>query len=758
MPTETPAARAGRPWLRLVLFALLVYAAVLAVRLADLPKWDNDLLRVDGEYIMGTHDAYAWLAGAHGVGTGAGTPLARMARTFEDLTGVSAGLFGFYAPAVFSSLVAPAVLLWAWTLGGLEAGLGAGFLAALVPGFYYRTRLGYYDTDIATLLFPVVQSWLVAHWLAPHLRSPWAVLRGRRAGDRAGKPGRPSPRPGKRPGPGLPAQGSPAVSPLGAPVFPVSLAWPLAAGVLVRLGGADWHAHLPDFNFLVAVAAGGLTLLLARPGARPVLLWGLTVFGLAGFFGPLGLAGAVGLALLFRYAPALAAPVQARLWPGLTVFVLLLCLTGMAQGVVRTALDKFKVYSKTTVEVAGQDAANRSGRPKAASGTARPASPVAAPPVYPGITQSVVEAQNMPLEETLARISPRAWITVAGLAGFLAVVLCRPAAVFLLPLAVLALLGHKLGVRMTMFGGPAVGLGLVLPVVWALRRLGRDRAWTGWAAAGTSAALGLLLTWPALAEYRQMGPTPILTRPHALALKELGRLAPPGSHVWTWWDWGYATQYYARRMTFADGARHSGEYLFPLALPLTTPIPLQSSQVIAFSALKGYAPWRDWNQRSGAEVADFIRFIGQNRFAERPKDRQYLVVAWENLRLVYWISYYGSWDLEKGEGSHGVAQEVSGKLSVDRDRGLLEMGGQPLPLKSVDVVDGKGRNFLEFHNPVGGHLVINDAATQALLLDDLAYNSAMVQLLLAAPDNPALKDTFRLVYEGFPMVRIYEVL
>jgi dolichyl-diphosphooligosaccharide--protein glycosyltransferase len=706
-----------------VLIALAAYSATLAVRMGDLSKWNNDALRVDGEYLMATHDAYAWLAGAYGVGTGAGTPLARMARAYADFTGRPAGEFAFFVPAVASSLVAVAVVLWAWTLGGVEAGLGAGFLAALAPGFYFRTRLGYYDTDVATLLFPLLQAWMVAHWLAPHLRRPLDVLRGRREEERA------------------PAS--------------VCIAWPLATGILARLGGADWHTQLPDFYLLVAAAATGLALFLSQPRSLPRLLWGLAILVLAGFHGNWGLAIAIGLVLGFRFIPRLSGQVLDRRWPGLAALTLVLLLAGVGRGVVGRVMGKFTVYSKAQVEVTAESA-NRSQAPAIVGQAGTPAGP---PPVYPGITQSVVEAQNIPMGETLAQVLPQAWITLAGMAGFLVVVLVRPAAIFLLPLGLLALLGHKLGVRMTMFGGPAAGLGLLLPVAWAARRLLPHRSWSPLAALLVSTLLAGVVMASTLRAYVEAPPTPIMGKAHAAALKALAKIAPPGSRVWTWWDWGYATQYYARRMSFSDGARHSGEYLFPQALVLTTPFPLQASQVIDYGALTGYTPWVEWDRRSAAEVMDFLAFIARERFTQRPAQKQYLVVAWENLRIAYWISYYGSWNLIEQSGLHGASREIGGRFQVDNAKGLLLVeGSEPIPLASVDVVGPNGRSHQEFSNQTRGHLLINDSIQQAFFMDDLIYQSMMVQLLMASPDDPALKGAFSLVYDGFPLVRIYEVL
>ena len=156
-------------WKGLLVVCLVAFSVTVAVHCLEFPNWNVDANKVDGEFIMGTHDAYHWLSGAVGVGYARDLPLSRFLAFASDLTGISVGLIGFWAPVIASGLAAVATVLWAWTLGFYEAGLVAGILAALSPGFYFRNRLGYCDTDMVTLLFPLLQAWFLAHWLKPHI-------------------------------------------------------------------------------------------------------------------------------------------------------------------------------------------------------------------------------------------------------------------------------------------------------------------------------------------------------------------------------------------------------------------------------------------------------------------------------------------------------------------------------------------------------------------------------------------------------------
>jgi len=129
--------------------------------------------------------------------------------------------------------------------------------------------------------------------------------------------------------------------------------------------------------------------------------------------------------------------------------------------------------------------------------------------------------------------------------------------------------------------------------------------------------------------------------------------------------------------------------------------------------------------------------------------------------LLYWIEYYGSWDLTKGTGTHPKTQAVMEAFTVDPDRGVMRFrnGSAPILVRSVDMLTKQGTRRAIFPmNPGAPHLVINDVAQQVFLQDDQAYSSMAVRLLIDNPERPDLAGYFKLVHDGFPLVRIYEVL
>jgi len=383
-------------------------------------------------------------------------------------------------------------------------------------------------------------------------------------------------------------------------------------------------------------------------------------------------------------------------------------------------------------------------------------------PIYPGITQSIREAKNVVDWTTFfAGVSASSWTGVLGGLGLVSILVLRPAFLLLLPITVLGVGSLFMGVRFAMFGGPSFALGLGLGVHWLGKALLNRTGARGNVLTLVQILLvgGCLLAYVGI--YRDLAPTPVLAPAHAEALMKLKTIAPKGATVWTWWDYGYATQYYAERMTPTDGGRHAGRDIYPTALALMTPSARQAAQVINMSAGLNHDPARRWDKQSAPEVQQELAVLATSDQPMKRPPRQYLVVCWENMGLLYWMGFYGSWDVVAGNGTPARTQAVNEAFNVEQGRGVMTFraGSAPIPVKSVDMLaEGGTRRVLFPMNPTAPHLVINDVAKQVRLMDDMAYNSMAVQLLIGDPGRPEVSSYFKLVHEGFPLVRIYEVL
>ena len=154
----------ARFWLRGLLWALLTVGLAFTLRLLEWPCWQNPEYRLGSEWLLATNDAYHWVAGAEGIGLAVGHPMAEMLQGMASLLGTYPAAVAFWFPMILSTLVALIVFVWVWALGSMEAGMAAGLITTIAPGFLARTLLGYYDTDLVTLFFPLLMTLAPACW------------------------------------------------------------------------------------------------------------------------------------------------------------------------------------------------------------------------------------------------------------------------------------------------------------------------------------------------------------------------------------------------------------------------------------------------------------------------------------------------------------------------------------------------------------------------------------------------------------------
>jgi hypothetical protein len=717
-------------WKQLALLALAGFSLTLAVRLLEAANWDTPTLMAGSERILATHDSYCWLAGAKGVNEYAGFGMSGLARLLAAATGAPLWSVGFWTPPFLASLTAVVTALWGWLLAGRHAAILPGLTGALAPAFYYRSRVGYFDSDVFTLLMPLLLGLLLALVIAPCCTRAWSRS--------AAEDQEPAP-------------------------VPAWLPWlALCFGLVARVAHFA-HDDIHPLGVGLYWLALGLALVTALPGRRAKALSLLVVYGLAAYAGPrrfgvevfeLGLLDTAGLALTACVAwlcwkrpahPAWLARFMDHPWLWLAILAAMTLACGL--------LLPFGPFWAKVLNYF---------KPVADAGLARLASGEAAPS-YPGITQSIREAKNVADFGLLfAGTSFTVLGGAAGFLGILALLLLRPACVLLLPITLLGFASLKLGARFAMFGGPVFALGLGIGLYWLCkalaRRLGRGERTLPWVQAGLGLVIVLIFYGPRYAETR---PTPVLGPAHALALLDLRQTAPKDATVWTWWDYGYATQYYAERPTPSDGGRHAGRDIYATALALTTDSYRQAAQVIRLAAAEGGDPAKRWDTMPAGAVKQELEGLRERDLALPGARPQLFTVCWENLPLLYWISFYGTWDVVAGTGRHAGVMQIAEAMDVDKVRGELSIRSKktPLPLASAEVFGPKGRTRVQMaEHPGGPHLVVNELSRQALLLDDEAYNSMAVQLLLGDPGRPELVKYFKLLHEGFPLVRIYEVL
>lgn len=746
-------------WWKGLGLGLLTFCLAFALRLLEWGPWQNAEFRLGQEWLLATHDAYHWVAGAEGFEFGTGHPMSEMLRILADLLGTYPAAVAFWFPAVLASLVAVIVFAWVWALGSAEMGVAAGVLTSLAPGFLARTLLGYYDTDLVTLFFPLTMALVPACWAMRFLLLPQMVLR-----DLAVRHGlwRHASGQNSQEHCGLEHGGTLIPATISLPVGnPLHWGWLLllAASGLLSWWTQEWHSMFPYLIRYNVCLLGGMALVLAPRGRGCEMLLGALAYALPTVAGPYGLV-VVALPLVAGLP---------RMWKASAYLrrpAVLLLLWAVVAGFVANAevLQTFIQHVGAYLKVSGDVKVGADGDVL----------------VYPSVAQSIIEVQDLDLDELLPYFHPWEEVAALGFLGFVWVMIKRPGALFLLPLAALGLLSMKLGGRMVMFGSPIAAVGLALPAYWIMQRLLRPDLRGFLANMLLSAVMLCVLGAPFTELIPAMTQGSSINRRHAEALVRARSITPEDAMLWVWWDWGYATHHFAQRKAIADGAAHGGPSLYIPAAVYATDSARFARQLIKYTALKGNEPGNVFEGLNNEQAAALMQHLRspETPLIEAP-GKQYIVVSFEMIRLGFWITTFGNWDFAAKQGRGNALSIVPQGLSYRLDTGEVQVQGNDNSMLATTISvfdDGRmvHRDYIQewfdknpgasaeaqakfLENRRNVHFLFNRVTDEKLIIDEALYSSLMVQLLIGKPNDKRFAQFFKLVYDnGF--VRIYEVI
>jgi len=690
-----------RELLLLIVACLVSYSISAGIRISEYTKWNDPDLQAGGEYLLATHDAYGWVSGASGNNQSAsGSASAILLRTAASILRASPANVAFWAPAFLASLVTIPLVLWSGLLGAPGLAAPTATVGALVPAFFARTRLGYFDTDWANLFFPLLIAFLFAAWLRPHLST-------RNSKD---------------------LKFIPVDTPVLLPIL----------GTLVILLGIPWHNFVRTFVVAILWLSAGLILFGTRGIRRRVLIWiliGLCTTALWGWIGAL-----FGIALVLTVSRRNV--FRTHLWVARlgAVFVLVL-LTGLVLTETGTDfIERNLRYTNILPSILTNEASGQAIH-------------------YPTSGISIAELQIPTMRVALEGMAYVWWLGILGTGLFIFLLWREPIALLLLPLVLIGFTSVYLGGRFTMFGGAVVLMAAIVPIEWLVRTRWKSSPRLGLAAFMIPLVLAFIAGSVVLRDYDGLPARPILDKEHAEALLELRDLAQGEGMVWTWWDYGYATQYYARLDTFADGSRNTGPYLSALGMVFSAPESAVARNVVMFSATNDYRPWESWERQGLDDFHQLIRASSPPLLTPAGDTEQYIVVQWEVIRHLPWITYYGTWNFDDMEGHPANIAYLNKSVRIDRDEGVLAVPGEPtVRLGNLDVLNSKSIDHYKFEeNSSDFHLILNSVTNEAFLLDSQAYYSTLVQLLIRQPTELMSAEPYEIVIDRSPHVRIFRI-
>ena len=690
---------------RKVITALLLILAVTIsafIRLVPLKSYTAPPNVYKKLYLQTTHDAYHFMLSTEEIEKGPiihkeplKTGLGYLGFFLKKiLPGKPLDNIAFFSPVFFSSLTAIPLFIIGSTIGGPIVGFSGAVITAFSMGWYYRTRIGYYDTDMLNLFFPLMAIALLLLLFKERdekKRLLWAILCG-------------------------------LFSQLYylwyASGIPINYAAFFMAFIYLALFKKEDPKLHRDFLVLYVLSSNNLNLLLKGDlVALPLIL--------------------VELVLCQLYLKATEKKPESSFW-SFVGFFLLLHILEREFFVYKAALSKLGFYLEQPkkISVGGL--------------------------TFPSVSRSISEVKGLTFSEFSSLVLNSKPILLLLIASAVFMFIMERSLLPLLPMFILGLLSLRTN-RLIIYAPPAMGLGFGYALLQLRKYIKKEPL---------HLALSLILiaaiTYPTWKIIRSARFRPVLFSWHVKGLDTLRGIAKRSDISWSWWDYGYITQYFSLVNTYGDGGDHDGNTIWPVAVTLTSKNQTLAANIMDLCASKydqgrGEVAFKGYTNRT---IYGYLKKLSEKRINFGRKRDVYLVLFDDIVRIFGWISYFGTWDFVRQTGSQLLyfvdrcklvknnVFLVGGKVIVDLNKGVFIVGTREGKLHRF-LLAMRGRYVeKEFNKDAKACFIFLPHMGIGVLLDRNLYYSNYFRMMFT---NEYRKDLFQLVYDDYPLMRIYRL-
>lgn len=383
---------------------------------------------------------------------------------------------------------------------------------------------------------------------------------------------------------------------------------------------------------------------------------------------------------------------------------------------------------------------------------------------FPDIYATISEVRRSSFNEVLSFLTPFKLLSATGLILF---VICG---IFnfrkLVPLAPVFALGLLVFIssnRFAMFLAPFVGAGLgyglyLLSQFFITESEKSFKIKQG--AFVVVTAVFMLSSYNSSFDYN---PVPSIEVGVYKQIKELKKVTPKDSVIYSWWDYGLAYEF-AGFKTFHDGMTQRSPKTYFIAKSFTSPDQHDLYNTVAFLADKG-KKGVDALINEGLSPYQIIEQV-ENNDLPVTKNKYIILYTRDMLLKLGSISQISTWDFNTENFDPFFLRQmrcttkegntlICGQDSINLATGLLN---NVYPIKSHTVtIDGKIFNSREFAYQNGFHFIESrwdSGYTDFLIMDDRAYRSNMVQMFVI---GNADSELFTEVFNSIPYARAFLV-
>lgn len=386
--------------------------------------------------------------------------------------------------------------------------------------------------------------------------------------------------------------------------------------------------------------------------------------------------------------------------------------------------------------------------------------------IFPNTLDTITEVSHLTVDEILTRVSGSSWLGILSVLGLGLWAARHPAlAIVFGPAAAFALLNFIIGNRAIFYSAPMVWFGFGWLLLSSARYLETKISFLHLrpAASLVAVSIGFISVWfVSPTNYVQ---SPTFDKSTVRHFQKLDTILPKTDiALVSWWDYGYMSMFMNGRPTLHDGGSSSTPTTHLIANNLIQKSQKQAALELAILGNSGF------------------KGVIKNRFGEAQKLSEgateiYLVLTEDMTRWMSSISKIGAFDIQAGQPYQfdGVKpdyqlgyQELTCKPTdsmqefiCNKDRLNLVSGAfgkKAILYGAVVSKNGQktsGRQFPNANVPLILHAETGMKAERNVLIHKDLYFSVFHQLYYLNEPDP---QYFKLIYDGFPKVRVFKVL
>lgn len=391
------------------------------------------------------------------------------------------------------------------------------------------------------------------------------------------------------------------------------------------------------------------------------------------------------------------------------------------------------------------------------------------------VAQTVREAGNIPFGVFAERISGHPITFVLGVLGYILAIIAYRPLLITLPLVGLGFIAMNAGLRFTIYAVAPMAIGFAYLLFLITRSI--ENGWAKYLLILTFTAAALYPNYLHIKEY--MTPT-VLTEKEVTSLTKLGTLSTPEDYVITWWDYGYPIRYYSDVKTLVDGGKHSGDVNYPASYVLTQP--QQNAAYMARLAVeyteKGYennksAIIAEMLKTYKAESIDdlMINLSLNPTLLPKPSRDVYLYFPLRMMDIFPTVTLFSYLDLKNPDNAlqqpffymsqqfqdTGKTIELGNGFSVLKDKSILKLGNQEVPIKSFYQVGYDQQQKIQINRQQfaseGLTIIFMGSYGRFLIVDDFYLNSTYIQMFVFEQYDPKLFEPVILD----PLTKVYKL-